>query len=448
MAPAVALTLAATSFGFATYSSAAECPAGTKPIANAAELKLAQATIPTAQMGMCWSATDATTGQSAGEAKQYLRSILCRATGNNFGGMGPDGTVNELDAKFAVCAAKFLKAASAQVGGAMPLLNGGANSVCVREGKRSVAKQEQYADEYRRGGGIACTKGANCEHPRGIAIDVNTSSEAGYKQLHAMAQQFGVDFYLRFKDKVHFVPARGGMNCSSGGTAPYDFGSSAPSSPLTQALRNFMRPTPAAAPSTQPSSGSSIQPSLGVAQMPTSCIPQFFCSGSTYYYKTSACVDQVYQVCKNGCADSTTCAPESGSATSSASTTQSASTSASQNTSTKASTSTYDQISSYANPQSTTTQTLAPITLNPGTVNAILLQPQQTPQGVVYVPVQPSNTLPVSDTFTSSDLSGSLPSQQQTEYGAVLTNVRNILLNLMTYLRPFGGVPRSQVYID
>ena len=43
----------------------------------------------------------------AGEAKQYLRSILC---GNSqYGGAGPDGTVQGLDSKFAVCAPKFLQ---------------------------------------------------------------------------------------------------------------------------------------------------------------------------------------------------------------------------------------------------------------------------------------------------------------------------------------------------
>ncbi len=62
----------------------------------------------------------------AGEAKIYLRSILCPPDGDNYGGMGPDETIRGLDAEFAKCAASFLKS-----------LNSSSAGYCIREGKRS-----------------------------------------------------------------------------------------------------------------------------------------------------------------------------------------------------------------------------------------------------------------------------------------------------------------------
>ncbi len=207
----IALTLGIAIVAFSAHVafaqlSATACPAGSVPITSAADRAAAHAAgIP--DSSNCWQKQDVNVGADAGQAKQYLRSKLCSATGNNYGGMGPDGTVQGLDTKFAECAAAFFKAAETQ---GIP--------VCLREGKRSVEKQEQYAAEYRAGGGIACTKGAGCEHPRGIAIDVNTTNDTLYSKLHALAPSFGLTFYLGFKDKVHFVPQKAG--CSAGGTAP------------------------------------------------------------------------------------------------------------------------------------------------------------------------------------------------------------------------------------
>jgi hypothetical protein len=158
--------------------------------------------------------TSGVTPQS-GEAKGYLRSILCAADGDNYGGMGPDETISGLNAEFSVCAAKFLQAAR---------VNG--INVCIREGVRSVAKQEEYV----RRGIIACKKGAQCEHPRGIAIDANvfpnSSSCESYKRLHASAPSFGLTFYLGCKDAFHFVPKKGGSCYGDGEISPdvfYDY---------------------------------------------------------------------------------------------------------------------------------------------------------------------------------------------------------------------------------
>lgn len=194
------------------------CPkAGERPAATQADLDSMKANgYPTEliHIGSCWDPTSPYVGQTTGEAKQYLRSILCK--NSNFGGAGPDGTIQQLDSKFAVCAAKFLKAASTKVSGQLPLYDGGTNSVCVREGYRTPEQQNKYYQEYLRGGGIACGKGAGCEHPRSIAIDVNTAGN--YETLWNMAPQFGVNFYLRSRDAVHFVPTTN--ECSNSGTGP------------------------------------------------------------------------------------------------------------------------------------------------------------------------------------------------------------------------------------
>ena len=176
--------------------------------------------------------------QDAGEAKKYLKSILC--PGGSYGGAGPDGTVDKLNPSFAQCSATFLKAEKQK----MPEL-------CLNEGYRTVGTQNQYANNYRNGGGIACTQGANCEHPKGIAIDVNASN---YQQLWDDAHTYGLVFYLRDRDKVHFVPIAHkqgktsgpclteNYNPSSGQFGPNDGvgGGGAPSSGASNDLRNAL----------------------------------------------------------------------------------------------------------------------------------------------------------------------------------------------------------------
>jgi hypothetical protein len=199
-------------------------------------------------VGRCWDPTSKYIGGDAAEAKKYLRSILCK--GSSFGGAGPDGTVfgvdgkGGLDAKFAVCAAKFLKAMSSELQGQLPLYDGGTNSVCLREGYRTVAQQEKYAEEYRRGGGIACTRGASCEHPRGIAIDVNTTSESNYMKMWQLGPGYGVNFYLKSRDKVHFIPLQAG--CSSGGVNP----GASPTTPVPRDYYDYPQYAPQSAPRT------------------------------------------------------------------------------------------------------------------------------------------------------------------------------------------------------
>ncbi|MCR4325976.1 MAG: D-alanyl-D-alanine carboxypeptidase family protein [Patescibacteria group bacterium] len=282
-------------------------------------------------IGSCWKPTDPNIGQAAGQAKEYLRSILCKVDGDNYGGAGADGTIQGLDAKFAQCATNFIKSASQN---GIP--------VCVKEGYRTPEKQNEYYQRYISGkGGIACGKKGvqRCEHPSGIAIDINTNSEANYAKLHRAAPSFGLTFYLGFKDKVHFVPKKGG--CSAGGNVPpdqdippnyYDFPDeyphAAPSGGLSDALRKFFggqnqqqqqQPPPPPPPPPQQSTGGANSPSgagtsgggsqpQGETGSPTPCTPSYSCKDGTYYYNSSSCQAIALQKCANGCSGNT-CAP-------------------------------------------------------------------------------------------------------------------------------------------
>lgn len=409
-------------FSLSTHvAQAADCPAGTTPITSGTRAAATAAGIPTS--AECWDPKSTIVGQEKGEAKQYLNSIVrggkCGPYQSSAEGLNPD---------FAVCAARFMKALRAKD-----------PRFYVASMYRSSAHQA-----YLCGGGCGrvngpCAAAGQSKHQSGNAIDISNGQRIVPEWVHNMARGYGIRFPVN-GDSGHMEPIPG-SNCSNPNFQPTDtVGDITPTTRLTDTIRKFFNPPPQPAPSTPSTSGSPTQSSIGgVVQVPTSgsCIPQFYCSGSTYYYRSSTCVDQMYQTCQYGCADSTTCAAAPGSATSST-TTRSQNT---DQTSTSASTSTYDAISAYAT-TSTQAQTLAPITLNPGTTHATALQPQQTPQGIVYVPVNQIGNLPVQDTFTSSDLSGSLPQQvPQSGYSAILNNIQTILATMMSYLRPFGGVP-------
>lgn len=224
----------------------------------------------------CWIPGQPYVGQNVGEAKQYLRTILCKPDGDNYGGAGPDRTVQELNPEFAVCAAQFIKFANETLN--VP--------TCLKEGFRTVQKQNEYVAR----GAFACKVGARCEHPSGIAIDVNTTSRAGYARLHQNACQFGLDFYLRFDDQYHFVPLSHSISrrksscgkqvvvsCQTAGFAPQDmgYGSIPPASPtaqFTQSIRDWFSP-PAQQPqmSAQPAL---LSPSVSPSQSPLSAFQE------------------------------------------------------------------------------------------------------------------------------------------------------------------------------
>lgn len=152
----------------------------------------------------CWNPGDKNIGLGAAEAKKYLRSILCARDVDNYGGAGPEETITRLNSGFAVCAAKFLKIANAQVRGSIALRDGGTAAVCVNEGYRTNEKQLEYWRRYMDPYKACDPTNKPCEHTTGLAIDVNTSPTSNYPLLWQLGSQHGVNFYLREKDPYHF----------------------------------------------------------------------------------------------------------------------------------------------------------------------------------------------------------------------------------------------------
>lgn len=385
----------------------------------------------------------------SGEAKTFLRSVLCTPDGDNYGGKGPDGTILGLDPKFSICAAKFLEAA-----------RGSGINVCIREGARSVEKQ----NEYVRRGVIACKKGAMCEHPRGVAIDVNVfpnpTSCTSYRQLHNSAASFGVTFYLGCKDAFHFVPKKG-SDCSGGGVIqpdtfydyPQYYEQSSPLSSLTDMIRQALgMQTQASAPSSAPAAAPP-QSAPAAATYPKTaenggniCTPHFTCSGAVMYYQTSSCTTQTYQLCENGC-DGNSCALGPSQLPASP-------VSSLINPTPIKATSTIDLINALANPKpSSPTGTGAPLILVVRGQDAAMLQGGGQTQSSSTGFSNTYQLAPTSgQTFTSGDLSQNPPSayssQQISTFQATLENFKNILLHALEYLKPFGGkaAPNQEIW--
>ncbi|NBV77424.1 hypothetical protein EBR66_04650 [bacterium] len=355
--------------------------------------------------------SDAAAGitKEAGEAKQYLRSILCNGGRGDYGGAGPDQTIAQLNNPFAVCAAKFLKFA-----------NDSGKGVCINEGFRTVARQNLYAARYQNGtGGIACTYGAECEHPKGIAIDVNTSS--GYEWLWNNACQFGVDFYLRSKDRVHFVPtthsvSRGKSSC--GGTivaecfdpnfVPQNYGngpsSSSPSSggSLAQSLRSLFQPE-------KPQQVPQIP-----QQTPPSTAPQGF--------------------------QESTSSPRGAVENSSGTIKENTSTGDVQTTGTQNSLLLQQILLTGSSSVSTSSASTTPLKIEVTRSDAAMLR-ETTQEGTTTIKVP--NDFPdvrVTNTFVSNDLGGRERQSLSSLYRLMelLTRLRDTLLKLVSYLKPLS----------
>ncbi len=231
-------------FSEVTTTAVAGCPglpAGNVPITSETRAAATIAGVPLDSP--CWNPKFAPVGEDAGKAKLYLRTKLCGSDRDNYGGAGADGTITGLGTNFAICAAAFIKAASAQI-----------PSLCIREGYRTKEKQQEYFDRYKSGkGGIACDPSKKvCEHPGGRAIDVNVDRESDYARLWAAAPDYGLTFYMREGDKYHFKPLKEG--CEGGGgsiTNPtanvpissYDFPAQAPTvNPFQNPALQFLQP--------------------------------------------------------------------------------------------------------------------------------------------------------------------------------------------------------------
>ena len=234
----------------------------------------------------------------------------------------------------------------------------------------------------------------------------------------------------------------------------------------TQPSASASPATSASAPTTQPSTQTT--PPLGsqntTPSAPGSCSPQFYCSGTTYFYRDSTCVDRAYQSCPYGCAASgSTCALAPQSGTSSAQSILSnlfatSSTAGVFGTSATIGSSTLDLINAYANlsPDTGTAAdvgTSTPIALNQDTQRSIeQIQAAASSSQTINVIMQPQQQPTVQQTFTSSDFGNGAPLSappQNTALSQILGIFKQILtyaLNYLSYLKPFGGNVGTQTY--
>jgi len=439
------------SFGVsAGFAFADDCPAGTRP-ATAADIPLmTQAGIPNAVVGMCWNASDPNVGQTDAQAKQTLNTMWC---GGRAASCGPyTSTVDGLDPKFATCAAKFLQAVRQRD-----------PSICIVSAFRSTAHQA-----YLCGGGCGvvngpCAAAGKSMHQQGLAIDIE---KPGMNTLpafvHQMAQQGGgVSFPVR-NDDGHMQPAGG--DCSTPGyVAPS--GPSVPTTPIQSAMQGFQNlfvpPQPPQCPA-------------GYVLLNGSCVPQQAMqstqTSSPYNYLSPTPPPSSVTPVTTGTTGTT------GTNTNTNTNSNSNPINLGNNTGSTisgllggngdngssggqsgSSTSAIDLINAIANPTTTqdatnpaSTATGSPVTLTSSLNNTVALQ--GTPVGVSASSWQSSSTYSLSptnsQTFVSQDMSQTpiqmQPMQPVNSTFAILEDLKQKLLYILAFLKPFGGVtPRA-----
>ena len=414
--------------------------------------------------GTCYNPNDPTIGANADQAKQDLSGMVCRG--------GAD--IEHLDAKFAVCADKFMK-----------LLRNSAPSACIGSAYRSP--QAQLAACMGICGASSCPgkcapPGASY-HQKGLAIDVND-----YNNNNQLLWQTGAQVGIYNPPGLHSSDAHhmqsqpnsvcAGIPVPAGDQGDYyndtnRFFPPPPSPPFDNQLRSVL-PTSPALPVQQPLqttpvtsntsvtpvpvTASSTPPAIGTGVNTTpypagTCNPQTYCSQSdgNIYYRATTCVDQVYQWCSSGCTG-LICNASSTSATDSnlsgLLTPDTSNQNSNSNTNSNG-TSTFDLIDYFANNSITATDigTATPIDVSQllqdaGANQASTLQPTQSgppiqtpPQGSVgYGPVP-------QQTFTSPDLANSpgYYAGQSSTFENALAGMKVTLLGILNYLQPFGG---------
>jgi hypothetical protein len=167
-------------------------------IASKGVIKLGELTCPIEQSGIT---------AEFGQAKIDLNSMWCRGKAGQCGSYR--SSVEELDPKFAVCAAKFLKEIRQRDG-----------SICIESAFRSTAHQKALCSGQVCGKVSGpCAAAGTSKHQSGRAIDI---SKPGYNTLppwvHQMAKQSGnISFPVR-NDDGHMEPANSTAgDCASPG---------------------------------------------------------------------------------------------------------------------------------------------------------------------------------------------------------------------------------------
>lgn len=323
--------------------------------------------------------------------------------------------------------------------------------------------------------GFRCD-GSNGNHPKGCAADIIWASckakggdgwrcssdrfdapEQRWIDANGKQAPYNIHLRLRYAPEGHHVEPVNTAGCATGATVG---SGNAPSSGISDSIRNLFAAPPqqeqmcalsdgkqvpcssianlgsqqALPQQQQPGQLGQQPPALGsentTAYAPGTCPPQFYCKNDTYYYRSSTCVDQVQKKCFAGCSKAgTTCAATSTSETSSA----------------------FDQIENIAEP---TVEVGTPVSdklfeLTLSGEDAVTLGDNLSPTTTQATSSTPVLPLQVSEqTFVSGDLRNSpaekYPPQELSAMQRVLVTMRDALLRVLAYLRPFGRSQQPQ----
>ena len=169
---------------------------------------------------VCPLDTTAGINEEVGQAKQYLASIIRGGT------CGPHRTsVDPLDPKFAICAARFLKDVRARDG-----------NVYIISAYRNTAHQACVCSKVSG----PCASPGRSKHQLGIAIDLSNGQYVLPSWIHAMAPGYGVRFPVR-NDSGHMEPTPN-SNCADPNFTPTETGQDAvaPSSGISDSIRELL----------------------------------------------------------------------------------------------------------------------------------------------------------------------------------------------------------------
>ena len=430
-------------------------PRGARP-ATKADIPLMEAAgIQNPTVGMLWDPSNPNTGQAAGETKQWLQKHA--TTGSNVSCFNPE---------FAVKIKNLMEA----VPGGIPNITSGYRGQAAQESAYARrASQVRWCEGYHNYGMAADFNGASAQTLQWMRVNAPRFGLSPVKTLNPMTGCSRIPG-SKFCDAGHIeelgrLPSRDQCgvcaNDKGNGILPGGGGRSAPSSPLSTAIRNAVNPQPAMqSPPAQPlpqqlpqqTPTASAPPPLGTPNttpyQPGTCAPQFYCSNNNLYYRTSSCVDQINQVCTKGCSG-TSCIDTPVSTdllTALLSTSTRPATTTGKKTAT-ATPSVFEQLSAFAGP------TVVTVTTNVATsvdLTGLYGQGVMTLNGVPQTqtaPGTPGNSYQLAppgsqQTFISPDLGQSAgtytnPPQQST-FQKTLADMKAVVLRILEYLRPFG----------
>ncbi len=410
-------------------------PFGARPATSADRAAIEAAGLPYT-LGMLWNPNDPNVGQASGDAKQYLQQ---RATkGSNIGCLNP---------QFAEKVKNMIEA-----------IPQGYPAPIIDSGWRGQAAQEQA-----RKSGASGVGWCGSYHNYGLAVDMNNTGKQTIAWLRANASQFGIGLIGNvssgctrsgFCDPAHFqnagrLPPRnqcGGCGSQGGdGRLPDN---TASGEPYQGAVRNYSGPSAeppssiapgqSQAPPTQPDQKNEAQCTLpdGLT-VPCSAIANKGAVGTPLEAPKQA-LPTNQQPLKDS--------PQTNPVSLSFGTTS---------TSTKNTPAAIDLINALANPTLNSSQadTNAPLVLTIGGEDAVRLQQTGESQSDVLDQSQPPAQISGPwQTFTSGDLSQSLPRpyppEQLSSLQRTLSAMKETLLRVLEYLRPFRGHMPYQVGIE